>query len=160
HINKPTNIIFRFSKSVWSNPSVIEKVQNQINSESKLFTKAVGPLNPTGKFISTSALLALHARLGPAEGLPIVPPVLLDKTGSVGAGSVGAGSVGAGSVGAGSVGTSKAAQNALFLYESYKATSSFISTGGHTIQVEVALASGDPSSTAAVQDIPKIRNTV
>jgi RND superfamily putative drug exporter len=44
------------------------------------------------------------------------------------------------------------------LYNSYRATARFISGGGTTVQWEVGLKAGDPSTTAAINAIPGVRS--
>jgi RND superfamily putative drug exporter len=43
------------------------------------------------------------------------------------------------------------------LYNSYRATARYISTGGQTVQWEAGLTAGDPTSSAAINAIPAVR---
>ncbi len=54
----------------------------------------------------------------------------------------------------------KALANSLGAIRSYKILTNFISADGHTVQYSVGLTAGDPSSTAAMNAIPHIRDVV
>jgi putative drug exporter of the RND superfamily len=43
------------------------------------------------------------------------------------------------------------------LYNAYRSTSAFVSSDGRTIQFQAALTAGDPSSTAALRAVPRLR---
>ncbi len=45
-------------------------------------------------------------------------------------------------------------------YQVYRATANYVSADGKTIQFETSLAAGDPSSTAALQAVPAVRQAV
>jgi putative drug exporter of the RND superfamily len=69
----PTNLIFRFSKPVWTDPAPLAAATTQLQATG-LFTQVAGPLNPTGAALTPAQYTALHARLGPAKALPATPP--------------------------------------------------------------------------------------
>jgi RND superfamily putative drug exporter len=70
----PTNLIFRFSQPVWTDPEVLGTATSQLRG-SKLFTQVTGPLNPVGVTLTPTQLAELHAALGPAKALPPTSPV-------------------------------------------------------------------------------------
>jgi RND superfamily putative drug exporter len=69
----PTNLIFRFSKPVWTDPAPLAAGTSQLRATG-LFTQVAGPLNPAGAALTPAQYTALHAKLGPAKALPAVPP--------------------------------------------------------------------------------------
>jgi RND superfamily putative drug exporter len=69
----PTNLIFRFSQPVWTDPAVLGTATTQLQG-SKLFTQVTGPLNPIGVTLTPTQLAELHAALGPAKALPPTAP--------------------------------------------------------------------------------------
>ncbi|HUC59485.1 MAG TPA: MMPL family transporter [Streptosporangiaceae bacterium] len=69
----PTNLIFRFSQSVYTDPAVLGTATSQLQG-SKLFTQVTGPLNPVGVTLTPTQFAELHAALGPAKALPPTPP--------------------------------------------------------------------------------------
>jgi putative drug exporter of the RND superfamily len=69
----PTSLIFRFDTPAWENPAPLAAATDQLRA-SDLFTQVTGPLNPTGAELTPAEYTALHAELGPAKNLPIVPP--------------------------------------------------------------------------------------
>ncbi|MGH3121994.1 MAG: MMPL family transporter, partial [Streptosporangiaceae bacterium] len=69
----PTNVIFKLKQPAWDDASVLARAGQQL-SGSGLFTKITGPLDPTGYALTPAQYAALHARLGPANRLPPVPP--------------------------------------------------------------------------------------
>jgi RND superfamily putative drug exporter len=69
----PTNIIFKLKQPAWDSGATIARAGQQLTG-SGLFTKITGPLDPTGYALTPAQYAALHARLGPANRLPPVPP--------------------------------------------------------------------------------------
>ena len=70
----PTDLIFRFSKPVWTDPAVLHTATSALMA-SKLFTQVTGPLNPLGgRPLSGTQYGELHGVLGPAKALPPTPP--------------------------------------------------------------------------------------
>ncbi len=69
----PTNLIFRFSKPVWTNPAPLAAGTSQLRATG-LFTQVAGPLNPAGAALTPAQYTALHAKLGPAKALPAAQP--------------------------------------------------------------------------------------
>ena len=69
----PTNLLFRFPTSVWSDPNEVERAQRVLASAAP-FSELAGPFDANGGSLSPARLVALHARLGPASDLPELPP--------------------------------------------------------------------------------------
>ncbi len=69
----PTELIFRFSRPVWDNATVLATATRQLQGN-KLFTQVSGPLNPVGVTLTPGQFTALHAVLGPAKALPPAEP--------------------------------------------------------------------------------------
>ena len=120
----PTSIIFRFAKPAWDNPAPLAAATSQLQA-SGLFTQVAGPLNPAGAAMTPAQYTALHAKLGPANALPAVPP---PGTGVP-----------------------------VALYQTYRATSNYVSPAGQTVQYSTGLKAGDPGSTPALNAVPAIR---
>ncbi len=68
----PANIIFKFQKPVWQDPSVIATIQADL-AKSNQFNALVGPLNTDGVTITTAQYTQLHAKLGNPKLLPTLP---------------------------------------------------------------------------------------
>ena len=94
------------------------------------FAGTLGPLDPNGRALTPAALVALHRQLGPPQRLPLREPRAL------------------------------AGRLPGAVYYVYRATASFISPDGATVQFYVRLRAGEPSSTAALNAVPAIRRTV
>ncbi len=62
--NSPQLLIFRFPDSVWSNPGVMAKTQDKLQS-SGVFKDLSGPLNANGFKLTTGQLQQLHAAGSP-----------------------------------------------------------------------------------------------
>jgi RND superfamily putative drug exporter len=69
----PTNILFLLKTPVWQDPGVLARSRDELTG-SPLFAAVNGPLDPNGTALTPQQLAQLHARLGPAVRLPIVPP--------------------------------------------------------------------------------------
>jgi putative drug exporter of the RND superfamily len=126
----PTNLVFALPAPAWEDPSAIAAATTQLE-HSGLFTGVTGPLNPVGGTGLTPAQYQqLHTALGGtgSGSLPATEPAAL-------AGKVPAGA-----------------------YQIYRATAQFVSPAGTTIQFQTALKAGDPSSTAAMNAVPAIRD--
>jgi len=123
----PTNVLLRYTTSVWSDPQVLSTT-NAALRRSGQFTKLLGPLDPAGASLSPAELQRLHSELGPAIDLPTTPPA--------------------------------GANVVLATYNTYRATARFVSTDGHTVLWEAGLRAGDPSTTAAIDAVPAIRQAV
>lgn len=126
----PTNLILRLPSPAWRDTRTITDAQAQLRS-SGLFTKLVGPLNPAGAAFTPAQYVALHAALGDPRLLSPLP-----APGTPGA------------------------KLSLAEYDRYRATARFVSPDGHTIQYEAGLVAGDPGSTTALNEVPKIRHTL
>jgi putative drug exporter of the RND superfamily len=129
--SNPTNVVMRFGTSVWRDPAVLETATNQLRASGE-FTKLAGPLDPSGTAISPAQLEALHAELPPAAVL-VEENRLLPPAGST---------------------------IAPGLYTAYLSTARYISTDGSTVQWEAGLRAGDPSTTTALNAVPRIRSAV
>ncbi|MHB1613589.1 MAG: MMPL family transporter [Actinomycetes bacterium] len=69
----PTNLVFRFTQSVWTNPAPLAQLGPALRHSAQ-FTGMLGPLNPNGTALTPATLVSLHERLGPAGALPPIPP--------------------------------------------------------------------------------------
>lgn len=69
----PTNVLFRLRTSVWQDPAILGNATSSLSSE-PVFRAVVGPLDPNGRPVPVSALVALHRRLGSLGRLPILEP--------------------------------------------------------------------------------------
>ncbi len=69
----PTDLLFRFSKPVWDNPSALGTATSKLQGSS-LFNQVTGPLNPAGITLTPKQLAELHGVLGPAKLLPPTAP--------------------------------------------------------------------------------------
>jgi putative drug exporter of the RND superfamily len=126
----PTNLVYKLSAPAWEDPSAIAVATTQLE-RSGLFTGVTGPLNPVGGNGFTPAQYQrVHAALGTlgAASLPAAEPAAL----------------------AGKVSTKA--------YQMYRASAQFVAPAGTTIQFQTGLKAGDPSSTAAMNAVPAIRN--
>ncbi len=126
----PTNVLFRFDTSVWSNPSVLARATTALERQ-PVFDEVSGPLDPNGHQFPLDDLVAVHdalAPLGPAKSLPLMPPPGVHVP--------------------------------FAAYEGYRATAAFISPDGRTLQFYTSLTAGDPSSDAASAAIPAVRAAV
>ena len=130
----PTNLVYKLPVPAWDEAPAIAAATAQLQA-SKEFTGVTGPLNPVGGTGFTPVQYAeLHAVLGSAPLPPTVPPVPAALAGRV-----------------------TAAQWS-GAYQLYRATQQFVSTDGKTIQFETSLAAGDPSTTAALNAVPAVRD--
>lgn len=128
----PTTVVMDFSKSVWTDPSELQAATAALN-ETHQFSHISGPLNPNGTHISASALSDAHRILGEsAKALAVSAPVEIVE--GVAAPKV------------------KPA-----LYEAYVATARYISASGHTVAWQTSLVAGNPTKTAALDDVPTLR---
>jgi len=124
----PTNLIYKLSQPAWDDPQAMAAGQQTI-SQSGLFTGVTGPLNPVGAITLTPAQFAgLHAELA-----YLGPPSGLPTT------------------------PPAHLPVPAEAYLVYRATAQYVSADGRTIQYEAGLKAGDPSSTAAMNAVPAIR---
>lgn len=70
----PTNVLFRLGVPVWQRPTVLARAGRELHGAA-VFRSVNGPLDPNGTTLSPHQLVALHQRLGPANRLPLAPPV-------------------------------------------------------------------------------------
>jgi putative drug exporter of the RND superfamily len=99
-------------------------------SGSSLFSSVSGPLSPNGTAVSPTELQTLYAALGSPAALPPTEPAAL------------------------------AAKVPVQVYNAYRGEANFISADGRTVQFYTALAAGDPTTTAALQAVPSVRDVV
>ncbi len=124
----PTNLIYKLKEPAWDEPQAIAAGEQKIVS-SGLFTGVTGPLNPVGAVNLTPAQFAgLHAALA-----YLGPPSKLPTT------------------------PPSHLPVPVQAYQVYRATAQYVSADGRTIQFEAGLKAGDPSSTAAMNAVPAIR---
>ncbi len=125
----PTNLVYKLKKPAWDDAQAIAAGEQSIRS-SGLFTGVTGPLNPVGAVNLTPAQFSgLHAELA-----SLGPPSTLPTTPPA------------------NLPVPVAA------YDVYRATAAYVSADGRTIQFQTGLKAGDPSSTAAMNAVPAIRN--
>ena len=126
----PTNLIFKLRQPAWDDAQALATAEHQI-AASGLFTGVTGPLDPVGAVTLTPAQFAgLHAELA-----YLGPPAKLPTTPPA------------------HLPVPAAA------YEVYRATAQYVSADGRTVQFETGLKVGDPSTTAAMNEVPAIRAT-
>jgi putative drug exporter of the RND superfamily len=131
----PTNLVYKLSAPAWEDAAGIATATAQLE-KSPEFTGVTGPLNPVGGTGFTPAeYTALHSLLGSGT-LPATPPAEPAAAASAGI----------------------TARQWAQAYQLYRATSQFVSADGKTIQFETSLAAGDPSTTAALNAVPAIRD--
>ena len=130
----PTNLIYKLPVPAWDDAPAIAAATSKLQA-SKEFTGVTGPLNPVGPTGFTAAQYsALHAVLGSGQLPGTAPPVPAALAGKVTA----------------------AQWNEA--YQLYRATQQFVSPDGKTIQFQTSLAAGDPSTTAALNAVPAVRD--
>jgi putative drug exporter of the RND superfamily len=66
-----TDVVFRFPKSVWTSPSLLDRVGDGLWASGH-FSSVTGPLNASGLQLLPQAAAQLYSRLGPPQRLPIV----------------------------------------------------------------------------------------
>jgi putative drug exporter of the RND superfamily len=74
--SNPANLVFAYSQSAWSNPTVLATAQNSLRSSGQ-FTALAGALDPNGTTLTPAELGRLHALLGPPQHLPVSKPARL-----------------------------------------------------------------------------------
>ena len=130
----PTNLVYKLATPAWDNASAIATATTQLEA-SKELTGVTGPLNPIGGTGFTPAeYTQLHALLGSGTLPATAPPVP------------------AAAAQAGITATQWTQA-----YQLYRATSQFVSADGKTIQFETSLTAGEPSTTAALNAVPAVR---
>ncbi len=126
----PTNLIYKLRQPAWDDAQALATAQQQIVA-SGLFTGVTGPLNPVGAVTLTPAQFAtLHAELA-----SLGPPQNLPTT------------------------PPAHLPVPVAAYEVYRAIAQYVSADGRTVQFETGLKVGDPSTTAAMNEVPAIRGT-
>ncbi|HEY2277179.1 MAG TPA: MMPL family transporter [Streptosporangiaceae bacterium] len=126
----PTNLIYKLKQPVWDDPQVVTTGQKVI-TQSGQFTTITGPLDPVGGVTLTPAqFTALHTELA-----KLGPAASLPATPPANL-------------------TVSPSQ-----YQLYRATAPYVSADGLTFQFEANLKAGDPSSTAAMNAVPALRQT-
>jgi putative drug exporter of the RND superfamily len=130
----PTNLIYKLPVPAWDDAPAIATATSKLQA-SKEFTGVTGPLNPVGPTGFTATQYSeLHAVLGSGPLPGTVPPLPAALAGRVTA----------------------AQWNEA--YQLYRATQQFVSPDGKTIQFQTSLAAGDPSTTAALNAVPAVRD--
>ena len=124
----PTSLIFKFGTPVCTDPAPLAKITGELRT-STLFTQVTGPLNPVGGVTLTpSQFGGLCGALGPAKQLAPTPPA------RIAGGRIPAAA-----------------------YQLWRATGTYVSADGHTVQFFTGLRAGDPGGTAALDAVPAIR---
>jgi putative drug exporter of the RND superfamily len=130
----PTNLVYKLPAPAWEEGSAIGAATAKLQA-SKEFTGVTGPLNPVGGTgLTPSQYAGLHAVLGSGPLPATLPPVPAALAGKV-----------------------TAAQWA-GAYQLYRATQQYVSADGKTIQFQTSLTAGDPSTTAALNAVPAVRD--
>jgi putative drug exporter of the RND superfamily len=75
--SNPANLVFAYSESMASNPSVLVTAEDSLRSSGQ-FTALSGPLNPNGAVLTPARYAQLHAELGPPGRLPVREPASLN----------------------------------------------------------------------------------
>jgi putative drug exporter of the RND superfamily len=131
----PTNLVYKLSTPAWDSAPLIATATTQLQKDS-VFTGVTGPLNPIGGTGFTPAeYTQLHSLLGSGTLPTTAPPV----------------PAAAAQLGITATQWSQA-------YQLYRATSQFVSADGKTIQFQTSLKAGDPSTTAALNAVPAVRD--
>jgi RND superfamily putative drug exporter len=131
----PTNLVYKLSMPAWDNASAIATATTQLQKDS-VFTGVTGPLNPIGGTGFTPAeYTQLHTLLGSGT-LPVTTPPVPAAAAQLG------------------ITATQWSQ----AYQQYRATSQFVSADGKTIQFQTSLKAGDPSTTAALNAVPAVRD--
>ncbi len=126
----PTVLLFRLATPLWQDAGPVEEAATRLSSD-PLFTKVTGPLDPTGGQQPSARLTGRqYAALHAALG----PAAALPPTATA---------------------TSTVSPQA---YQLYRATASFVSADGRTVQFATDLAAGDPGGTPAMDVVPAIRS--
>jgi putative drug exporter of the RND superfamily len=132
----PTNLIYELSTPAWDAGAAIAAATTQLE-KSPEFSGVTGPLNPIGGTgLTTAQYSELHSLLGSGK-LPATTPA--EPAAAVSSGITSAQWPGS--------------------YQLYRATQQFVSADGKTIQYEVSLTAGDPSTTQALEAVPALRTT-
>ncbi|HUA95360.1 MAG TPA: MMPL family transporter [Acidimicrobiales bacterium] len=127
----PTNVVMRFSTSVWQDPGQLATATEGLRSSGK-FSAISGPLDPNGRPITVAQLRAVYGRIHPYGSAQKLVSRPLDPPPGVG----------------------------LAEYQVYLSTARFISADGRTVQWETGLAAGNPGATAALNAVPGVRTAV
>lgn len=69
-----TVIVFRFTRPVWTDPSVLATGQLMLAAD-RQFTAVSGPLDPSGLAMTPARFAQLYTEFGPSSALPASPPV-------------------------------------------------------------------------------------
>jgi RND superfamily putative drug exporter len=124
----PTSLIYRLKQPVWDDPQAVAAGEQAIK-QSGQFTGITGPLDPIGGINLTPAqFTALHAELS-----KLGPASQLPAT------------------------PPAAVKVTPSAYQVYRATAPYVSPDGRTVQFEASLQVGDPSTTAAINAVPALR---
>jgi RND superfamily putative drug exporter len=71
--SNPTNLVFVYPNSIWSDPSPVIAAQQQLQATG-LFKKIDGPLDPNGASLTAAEFTHLHDLLGAPKTLAALPP--------------------------------------------------------------------------------------
>jgi len=127
----PTNVIMRFADPIWTDPQPVATATQGLKATGD-FSNIAGPLDPNGMALTGAQLTQLHTELG-------MTPRQLAKSAPV-----------------------RPADSPVTAdqYNAYVAASRYISTDGRTVQWLTDLTAGKPSSTAALNAVPQVRDNV
>ena len=79
--DSPTDVVMRFSSSVWADPGRVAQAELELFRSQK-FSNLIGSVNPNGTFQDPERLASLEARLGPPQDAPAVEPAGLNLSSS------------------------------------------------------------------------------
>jgi RND superfamily putative drug exporter len=126
----PTGALFVLPQTVWQNPEPIAAIQNGLDSAPE-FKAVNGPLTPGSTVLTPDKIKQLYQKLGSPRELPQIYPAQLKNSGVSPA-----------------------------TYQAYRQLANYISPNDKIVQYEVALAAGNPNSTAAMNATPAERDRI
>ena len=133
----PTTVLYTLPTSVWQNPAPLATIESGLAASSE-FSHVTGPLDPNGVALSTQDITTLYK----AFGAPIGVGAKFDAATLLGSP------------------LAQTMPNFVQKYEAYQILANLVSSDGKTVAYSVSLTAGDPSSTAAMNVTPAIRNDV
>jgi RND superfamily putative drug exporter len=126
----PTSVVFRLPTPVWAAPAVLDRAEGSLVASGQ-FAAVTGPLDASGRRLAPAELAAAHAALAPLGPAASLPSQVPP-------------------------GVAVAPD----VYNAYRAATQFVSPDGRTVLYDVALRAGPPTSPAAVDAIPAVRQVV
>jgi RND superfamily putative drug exporter len=136
--SNPTSVLFVLPQSLWQHPAPLATIQSQL-AASPEFDHVTGPLNTNGIALTPQEIATMYKEFGVPVGLSSASSLtqLVVRYPQV-----------------------AASPSLLREFEAYQILANSISKDGHTVAYSVSLTAGSPSSTAALNATPAIRNAV